>query len=276
MEIEIKKAEEGSISELMQIVSKLRDPNNGCPWDLEQTHKSLIPYVLEEAHEVAEAIREENSNNLKEELGDLLLQVILQSQIASEENTFNLNDVMKEIAKKLIRRHPHVFSNQKLNSAEEVNTQWEKIKLSENTSNNSSSPISDRLKKKIRSQTAITGAMVISKQVSKIGFDWETENELWEKFYEEIHELKQEIKNKNFKNAQTELGDVLFTLINVGRWYKMNPDEGLRETNKKFLERFAYMESKTHDGLTKKSKKAFESMWQEAKQYIGEGRASNN
>tara|TARA_Y100001968_G_scaffold33800_1_gene25980 strand:+ start:4658 stop:5473 length:816 start_codon:yes stop_codon:yes gene_type:complete len=257
----------GSISQLIQIVSQLRDRENGCPWDVKQTHKSLIPYVLEEAHEVADAIREENDEHLIEELGDLLLQIVLHAQIASEENRFDLADIVKNISEKLIRRHPHVFTNQKLNSPEEVNMQWEEIKLSEDSPNNSTTPITDRMKKKSRSQTAIAGSMLISKKVAQIGFEWENANELWEKFYEEINELKQEIKNNNLVDAETELGDVFFTLVNIGRWYKLDPEEGLVKTNKKFLERFAYMETKTEGELINQSIETLESMWEESKKH---------
>tara|TARA_B100000700_G_scaffold322690_1_gene424798 strand:- start:137 stop:955 length:819 start_codon:yes stop_codon:yes gene_type:complete len=270
MKNEFKRTEEGSLSRLIKIVSQLRDPQNGCPWDLEQTHKSLIPYVLEEAHEVADAIREQNNDHLIEELGDLLLQVVLHAQIASEENSFNLDDVIQRISKKLVRRHPHVFRNQKLNTREEVNIQWEKIKSTESKTNNSSSPISDHLRKKSISQPAIAGSMVISKKVAKLGFEWKTANELWDKFYEEINELKEEIKNKNSIKAERELGDVLFTLINIGRWYQISPEEGLAGTNKKFLERFAYMESKLGADLSNQSIEELESFWKEAKKYLSQ------
>ena len=268
MENESKTTDEGSISALLQIVSKLRDPKNGCPWDLKQTHTTLIPYLLEEAHEVADAIREDNNNHMIEELGDLLLQIVLHAQIASEENHFNLNDVIEKITEKLIRRHPHVFLNQKLNTPEEVNIQWEKIKLSENPRIHSTSPISDRLREKSKSQPAIAGSMLISKKVAKVGFEWKTVNEVWEKFFEEVNELKQEIQNQNLINAQIEMGDVLFTLVNIARWYKLNPEEGLAKTNKKFLDRFAYIEKKVGDDLNNQSIEELQSIWKESKKHL--------
>tara|TARA_Y100001968_G_C19427818_1_gene755350 strand:+ start:513 stop:1343 length:831 start_codon:yes stop_codon:yes gene_type:complete len=272
----IQPAEEVSISKLMEIVSKLRDPKSGCPWDLEQNHKSLLPYVLEEAHEVADAIREQNNDHLIEELGDLLLQIVLHAQIASEENRFNLNDIIEKISEKLVRRHPHVFTNKQLKTIEEVNTQWEQIKLTENAPNSSKSPISNHLKKKSRTQAAMAGSMLISKKVAKLGFEWETANALWDKFYEEVKELKHEIKNTNLDNAQIELGDVLFTLVNIGRWYKLDPEESLTQTNKKFLERFAYMEEKMGDDLMNQSTIRLQKIWEEAKKYLRKETSSNN
>tara|TARA_Y100001968_G_C19369201_1_gene724176 strand:+ start:660 stop:1439 length:780 start_codon:yes stop_codon:yes gene_type:complete len=252
----------------MKVVSKLRDPKEGCPWDLKQTHNSLIPYVLEEAHEVADAIREGQDNELIEELGDLLLQIILHSQIASEEQRFNFSDVIEGIEKKLIRRHPHVFGNEKIRNVEELKEKWEQIKSTEKQLLNSKTPISESLKKKSRCQNAIKAAMIISKKAANIGFEWNTVNKIWAKFNEEIIELKHELESHNMDHAQKELGDVLFTLINIARWYKLNAEEGLASTNKKFLERFSYMESKLGNDFTNQSIKELENKWKESKEYI--------
>ena len=153
---------EEKIQKLLEVVSDLRDPINGCPWDLKQTHLSLIPYVLEEAYEVAHAIREENPNELKEELGDLLLQIILHAQIAKEKNLFDMTDIIDIITEKLIRRHPHVFLNKARVSIKDVEESWEKIKNEERPLINSKTPISDRLKLKIRPQPSTKAALVIS------------------------------------------------------------------------------------------------------------------
>ena len=155
-----------SIQELLKVVSKLRHPLNGCPWDKEQTHTSLIPYVIEEAYEVADAIRESNDMDLIEELGDLLLQVILHSQIASENNRFCFDDVVKGIITKLIRRHPHVFKNKEVLTIKEVNKLWNEIKLSDKPLSPSLTPVTDQLKLKTRAQPSIKGAMIISKKES--------------------------------------------------------------------------------------------------------------
>ncbi len=268
MENTISNLEENSISELIKVIALLRDPIKGCPWDLEQTHSSLIPFVLEEAHEVTDAIREGNDEHLVEELGDLLLQVVLHSQIASEEKRFCLNDVIDSITKKLIRRHPHVFGNHKLTTKEEVNKKWEEIKLSETQLESSTSPISDRLKNKSRSQPAIAGAMYISKKVAKIGFEWPTVDAVWKKFDEEINEFKDALTSQNRTDSQEELGDVLFTLINIARWYKIDPEEGLSGTNNRFLKRFAYIEKKVEDDLSKQSTEQLAEKWKEAKKAL--------
>ena len=151
-----------AINNLVNIVEQLRDPINGCPWDIEQTHTSLISFVLEEAHEVTHAIRAKNATNLKEELGDLLLQIILHAQIAKEKESFDLLDIAEGITTKLIRRHPHIFQEKEKLSIDEVKLQWEKIKLKENTLTTSNSPVSDQLKTKMQSQSAINGAIHIS------------------------------------------------------------------------------------------------------------------
>ena len=260
--------EETSMFELIKVISKLRDPVIGCPWDLEQTHSSLIPFLLEEAYEVADAIRENEKDNIIEELGDLLLQIMLHSQIASENNHFCFNDVVTNITNKLIRRHPHVFGNEKLINSAEVNKRWEEIKRSESPIKNSKDPIAERLKIKNRSKPAIAGAMAISKKVSQVGFEWERINDIWIKLDEELNELKHELNIKNTEHAQDELGDVLFTLINIARWYKLNPEEGLASTNKKFIERFSYMEKVLGKELGNKSNKELEKIWNQAKKSL--------
>lgn len=268
MKNEIESLEEKSISKLLKIIEQLRDPINGCPWDLKQTHTSLIPYVLEEAHEVADAIRELNSEDIVEELGDLLLQIVLHAQIGKEEKLFCFNDVIQVITNKLIRRHPHVFNNKKSMTTKELNESWEKIKSSEKCLSNSITPISDTLKSKIRSQPAIKGTLKISKTVAKKGFYWENIDTIWEKFHEELTEFKEAIANNNLINAQEELGDLLFTLINVGHWYQLDSEEGLAGTNKRFLERFSLMEKNLNGNLSSISIKEFKYLWQEAKKSI--------
>ena len=257
-----------AIAELVNIVAQLRDPQNGCPWDLEQTHSSLIPCVLEEAHEVADAIRHGDDNHLSEELGDLLLQVVLHAQIASEEGRFNLEDIARGISAKLIRRHPHVFADAVANDSETVRQNWESIKASEQPSAASSSPLSDRLRSKIRGQPALAGAMAISKKVANVGFEWNTIDGVWGKVQEELEELKEAIAHQDQAHAQTELGDVLFTLVNVARWCKLSPEEGLAGTNQRFLDRFSRVEAALDGQLAGQSLAELEQLWQAAKAAI--------
>jgi XTP/dITP diphosphohydrolase len=253
------------INKLIEVVSDLRDPINGCPWDLKQTHLSLIPYVLEEAYEVAHAIREGNPDELKEELGDLLLQIILHAQIAKEKKLFDMGDIIDIITEKLIRRHPHVFQEKATVSIKEVEYSWEKIKNKERPSNNSKTPISDRLKLKIRPQPSTIAALIISNKASKNGFEWEKSNQIWDKLYEELEELKDALKNENTSEAESEIGDVLFTLINIARWHKLSIEEGLAKTNKRFLERLTYIEENIDGELHSQSKKKLEKYWELAK-----------
>ncbi len=268
MEIEAENNAKAPISKLIQVVSRLRDPQNGCPWDIEQTHSSLIPFVIEEANEVADAIRNGSDENLKEELGDLLLQVVLHAQIAKEEQRFSFDDIANEICSKLIRRHPHVFEKNQSITREEVSKNWEAIKLIEKPSTPSKSPFTDRLRHKIRSQSGLAGATHISKKTADLGFEWETINEVWEKFNEEIDELKQALQSKDISNAQEELGDVFFTLINVARWYGLSPEEGLAGTNKRFLDRFSYIESALDGKLSGQSISKFAELWEAAKKHL--------
>lgn len=253
------------MNKLLEVVSDLRDPINGCPWDLKQTHLSLVPYVLEEAYEVAHAIREDNPDELKEELGDLLLQVILHAQIAKEKNLFDITDIIDMITEKLIRRHPHVFQNKAKVSIKEVEDSWETIKNNEKPLNNSKTPISDRLKLKIRPQPSTKAALIISKKASKNGFEWEKIDQIWDKLYEELEELKDALKKENTAEAEAEIGDVLFTLINIARWNKISIEDGLAKTNKKFLERLTYIEENIDGELHSQSKKKLEKYWELAK-----------
>ena len=256
---------EEKIHKLIELVSALRDPIKGCPWDLEQTHHSLIPYVLEEAHEVAHAIRADNPNELKEELGDLLLQIILHAQIAKEKNLFDLTDIIEIITKKLIRRHPHVFQNKEKVSIKNVQDSWENIKNKEKPLNNSKTPVSDRLKLKIRPQPSTKAAQIISKKASENGFEWERIDDIWDKLYEELEELKDSLKEKKPLEAEAELGDVLFTLINIARWNKLSLDEGLAKTNQKFLDRLAYIEANIDGELHSQTKDKLKEYWKLAK-----------
>ncbi len=257
-----------SFAELIKIVSILRDPNEGCPWDLQQTHHSLIPYVLEEAQEVAHAIREETPNELKEELGDLLLQIILHSQIAKENKLFQITDIIEEITKKLIRRHPHVFQTKEKINIQKVKDNWEIIKTEEKTFKNSKSPIIDQLKSKIRAHSATDAALIISKKAAKIGFEWEEIDQVWDKLYEELDELKEELKSNQVTNAESELGDVFFTLINIARLKNLSFEEGLATTNKRFIERLTYIEEKIKGDFTCQNKEVLDKFWESAKVHL--------
>ncbi|QPN71757.1 nucleoside triphosphate pyrophosphohydrolase [Synechococcus sp. CBW1108] len=254
-----------ALAELIAVVARLRDPRTGCPWDLEQTHASLVPYLLEEAHEVADAIRHGDDNHLAEELGDLLLQVVLHAQIAGEAGRFDLAAIARGISAKLVRRHPHVFGGEPAS--------WEAIKVQEQAeregaSANSASPLSERLTRKVRGQGALAGAMTISKQAAAAGFEWDDIEGVWAKVHEELDELKEAVASGDHRHAQEELGDLLFTLVNVARWCRINPEEGLAGTNRRFLNRFSRVEAALGGDLQGRSIGELEGLWQQAKAQI--------
>jgi len=257
---------------LEDLVARLRDPADGCPWDREQTHQSLTPYVLEEAHEVADAIRHGDDQHLKEELGDLLLQVVLHARIAEEDNRFDLNAVAAGINEKLIRRHPHVFADAEARDSAAVRISWEAIKAQERSGAKaaavSESPLSDQLASKVRGQPALSGAMTISRKAAKAGFEWEDIAGVWSKVNEELEELKDAISSGDKAHAQEELGDVLFTLVNVARWCEISPEEGLAGTNQRFLDRFSRVEAALDGDLQGQSIEKLEGLWQQAKRAI--------
>ena len=257
---------------LEDLVARLRDPADGCPWDREQTHQSLTPYVLEEAHEVADAIRHGDDQHLKEELGDLLLQVVLHARIAEEDNRFDLHAVAAGISDKLVRRHPHVFSDAEARDSAAVRISWEAIKAQERAGAKaaavSTSPLSDQLASKVRGQPALSGAMTISRKAAKAGFEWEDIAGVWSKVNEELEELKDAICSGDKAHAQEELGDVLFTLVNVARWCEISPEEGLAGTNQRFLDRFSRVEAALDGDLQGQSIEKLEGLWQQAKRAI--------
>jgi len=270
-----------ALAELVSVVDRLRDPIGGCPWDLEQTHRSLIPYVLEEAHEVADAIRQGNDDHLAEELGDLLLQVVLHARIASESGRFDFAAVARGISAKLVRRHPHVFGTAEAGNSDAVRRSWEAIKAEErdseppNPSAQTSSPLSDRLAAKTRGLSALAGAMAISRQAAAAGFEWHDLDGVWAKVHEELEELKEAVALAWSEggiaaraHAETELGDVLFTLVNVGRWCRLDPEEALAGTNRRFLDRFSRLEAALGGDLGGRSIEELETLWQQAKAAI--------
>jgi XTP/dITP diphosphohydrolase len=265
-----------ALAELIAVVDRLRDPDGGCPWDLEQTHASLVPYVLEEAHEVADAIRHGDDGHLAEELGDLLLQVLLHARIASEDGRFDLAAVARGISAKLVRRHPHVFAaaaGERPTDAAGVRASWEAIKAEELADARagappSASPLSDRLAGKVRGQPALAGAMTISRKAAAAGFEWEAIEGVWEKVHEELEELKEAVASGDRAHAQTELGDVLFTLVNVGRWCGLDPEAGLAGTNRRFLERFSRVEAALGGNLQGRGISDLEQHWRAAKAAI--------
>lgn len=251
-----------NLEELIDVVAKLRAPD-GCPWDREQTHTSLRPNMLEEAYEAVDAIDENDMTHLREELGDVLLQVLLHSQIASESNEFTLDDVAKELKEKLIHRHPHVFGTAKINNADEVLKTWDKLKSEEKTERKSAM---DGLS---RSQAALISAQKISKRAVKTGFEWPNEESLYDCVMSEIEEFKEAETEKDKNHMEEEMGDILFAIVNLARWNKIDAEQALLKANKKFEKRFRKMEDLATKPLNDYSFEEFDNLWKQAKKSLG-------
>lgn len=255
---------------LRQIIAQLRGPN-GCPWDKEQTHLSLKRYLIEECYELLEAIEEEDIDHIVEELGDVLLQVVLHAQIGEDDGMFSIDDVIKGIADKMVRRHPHVFGETTVQGTEEVLSNWDEIKRKEKDSTRKES-ILDSVSAAL---PALSKAFHLQKKAAKVGFDWPTIDGTWEKVKEEIKEFEDELVSNNDEHLlMKEFGDVLFALVNVGRHYKIEPEEALSSTNKKFYDRFRYIEKKAAEHQRELQDMTLEEMdeyWNEAKKIDKEG-----
>ena len=219
-------------------MSQLRDKDDGCEWDKEQTFKSIAPFTIEEAYEVADAIERENVSDLKEELGDLLLQVVFLSQIAKEEELFSFDDVAKTISEKLVRRHPFVFSDKKNHSSEEQINQWEEIKQKERSKKNQEG-ILEGIAKNLPS---LQRSQKIQKRVSSVGFDWPDTKGVFEKIKEELRELEEAVESDNKESIQEEIGDLYMIITNLSEKLGVDSEESLRKSNIKFEKRFNYIE----------------------------------
>lgn len=218
---------------LLDIVKTLRSLN-GCQWDKAQSHQSLVPYMLEETYEVIESINEKNLPKLKEELGDLLLHIVFQCDIGEEEKSFTIADSIHSINEKLIRRHPHVFGNVKVNSIREIKENWEEIKLKEGRIS--------QMEGIPKTLPALLQAQRVQLRATEVGFDWEKIENVWEKICEESQELKEAIKTHDKEKIKSEFGDLLFTLVNISRFLDINAEEALRGSVKKFIKRFKSIE----------------------------------
>jgi MazG family protein len=246
-------------AELIQIMNRLRAE---CPWDKKQTAQSLRQYIIEEAHEVIETIDNKEWHYLKEELGDLLLQIVFQSKIAEENNHFKLSEVIDSINNKLVSRHPHVYGNKKVNTAKDVESNWEHIKLKEQ---NRSSVLSGIPK----TTPALLQAQRLQEKASGVKFDWPEVSGVFDKLEEEIIELKKAIANKNNINIQEELGDLLFTIVNLTRFLGVVAEDALRSTNAKFIKRFSAIEAHfkyDYNKLKNASLAELDQIWNKAKE----------
>ncbi|MGI6685125.1 MAG: nucleoside triphosphate pyrophosphohydrolase [Bacillota bacterium] len=256
--MEYNKKEDPSFKDLVEVMRILRG-DEGCPWDKEQTHESIKKYLVEETYEVLDAIDEKNMHKLCEELGDLLLQVTFHARMAEEKGFFDINDVIKGIIEKMIRRHPHVFGSETLNTSHQVLVKWEEIK---DVEQDEPRPILDVPK----NFPALYRAKKLQQKAARVGFDWPDITGAWDKVSEELRELKDaEAMGVGIKE---ELGDVLFALVNVARFLGIDAEEALQDTNKKFIKRFSYIEEKAKKNNVELKKLTLEDMdkyWNEAK-----------
>jgi XTP/dITP diphosphohydrolase len=258
-----------ALNHLIEVVAKLRTPEGGCPWDLAQTPQTLIPYVIEEAYEVVHAIQSEDPKAIAEELGDLLLQVVLQAQIASDYGHFSLKEVAQGISEKLIRRHPHVFGDVEVADGEEVRQNWEKIKANESGKTEAETQLlSYQLRRYGRTLPPLLAGTKISQKAAAAGFEWETVEGVWDKFDEELAEFKQALQTDDKIHQEAELGDLLFTLINIARWYGLDPSEALQGTNQRFIQRLSKMEKFAGRPLTDYTLEELETLWKQAKEQL--------
>ncbi|WP_443750882.1 nucleoside triphosphate pyrophosphohydrolase [Asticcacaulis solisilvae] len=218
---------------------RLRDPETGCPWDREQTFASIAPYTIEESYEVSDAIERNDMRDLKEELGDLLFQVVFHARMAEEQGLFDFNDVAHGMAEKLIRRHPHVFGDVSHRTAEEQTVAWEVVKAEERKAKDKGGILDDVPV----GLPALTRAAKLTKRAARVGFDWPTLNEVVDKLDEETLELKAEIAAGDLPKAREELGDLLFVMANLARKLDVEPEDALRGTNRKFVRRFSAIEA---------------------------------
>ncbi len=257
-----------SFKNLISNIKALKDKTWGCPWQKIQSHISLIPFLYEESNEFIDAIYEKNADNMCEELGDLLLQVMLHAEIGYEEKEFTLNDVIQNLNKKIINRHPYIFNKKEKVSLKKSQQIWVNIKNLEKETPHMKSSISRNLNLKIKNLPPTVGTDKITNVVKEHGFKWESTDEIFKKLEEEINELKEAIKSKNDSEIKNEFGDIYFTLLNLSNFLKINSESALQKTNMKFLDRFSIVEEHAGDNIKKQTPKDFQRLWQIAKKKL--------
>jgi MazG family protein len=264
-------APQSPFERLVGVIARLREPG-GCPWDREQTPRTLMPYVIEEAHEVVEAIEAEDWPALREELGDLLLQVVLQARIQQEAGRFDVHGVATAITEKLVARHPHVFGDAKVDTASEVANRWEQLKAAEKKAKGDTKGVLDGVPKSL---PALLKAQRLTEKAGRVGFDWPDVASVLAKLREEVGELEREIQAGDRTRAAREFGDVLFVMANIARHLEVDAESALQATNAKFVRRFRHVEGRLRErGLTpaESTLEEMDALWDEAKE-AGEGDA---
>lgn len=260
-----------SIEKLIEIMQSLRDPDNGCPWDLEQDFQSLIPYTIEEAYEVADAIEQNNLEDIKAELGDLLFQIVFYSQLGKEQSAFDFNDVAKAISEKLIRRHPHVFSNAKVKNSEEQTKEWEKIKQQERERKSVKDATEFSILDDVsRALPSLMRSEKLQKRAAREGFDWPNIQDVMLKVNEELSEVQQELDAdvQDKEKIEGEIGDLFFSCINLSRHAGLDAEQCVRKANLKFERRFRELEKTANNKgmqVNEMNTDDLEKLWQEVK-----------
>lgn len=256
-----------ALEELLEIMAQLRHQKTGCEWDRAQTFASIAPYTIEEAYEVADAIERNDLSDLKDELGDLLFQVVFHSQMAQEQNAFNFDDVANSIVSKMIRRHPHIFGDVTYNSPEEVKAAWEMEKARERTQKNSAT-INSALDDVALSLPALSRAEKIQKRAARVGFDWPEVEPVWDKLNEEIVEVREAVENQDASAIEDEIGDLLFTAVNLARHLSIDSETALRRSTGKFERRFKQVEQlalQNKRSMDEMDLAELDALWEQAK-----------
>lgn len=267
-----KAADLPQVNRLLDIMAALRNPDGGCPWDLKQTMESLIPYTIEEAYEVAAAITDGDMHDIRDELGDLMFQVVFYAQLAKEQGDFDFDGIAEAVADKLVRRHPHVFADGSVTDSEDVKRQWEQIKKQERANKATDSSVFADVPTNL---PAILQAMKIQKRCAAVGFDWHEAQQVLAKVTEETQEVADELtaSERDQAKVQEEIGDLLFATVNLARHCKVNPETALRQANVKFMQRFREVERLAGEralALDSAGLERLEALWQEAKQILRE------
>ncbi len=253
--------------ELVDIMKKLRAPH-GCPWDREQTHQSIKKYILEEVYEFMEAVDEDDPDKMEDELGDLLFQILFHSEIAQEKGFFDINDVARKSSEKMIRRHPHVFGDKKIDTPQQVIKQWDSIKKTEHNHRHRNS-ILDGIPKQMPS---LVRASKAQKKVAKVGFDWENTEQIIDKIHEELEETKQAVKSGDRKHIEEEIGDLIFAVVNLARFLKFDAEDLSRKSVDKFIKRFKQVEKELNDNgksLEESTLEEMDAIWNKNKEKFG-------
>ncbi|TQV71577.1 nucleoside triphosphate pyrophosphohydrolase [Aliikangiella marina] len=274
------------INKLLAVMSALRDPQGGCPWDIKQSYDTILPYTIEEVYEVAEAIETQDYESLKDELGDLLFQVVFYAQIAKEDERFEFNDIVDGICSKLVRRHPHVFSDETFDDEQALNQAWEEQKHRERNAKLVQANLANDSEEGGKSANQATNSSVledipkalpelkrahkIQKRAAKVGFDWQNVDQVWAKVLEEKQEVQEAAASGDRQHLEEELGDLLFALVNLTRHYGVDADLALRKANQKFSTRFRQVEQLSNYALEGRDIEELEALWQQAKQIVGE------